>query len=134
MRVQFLIPQTLSMGTVAPSEPRRSIRLKVKGKAGSSTASDRGRDAWTSGKCPLLDSFPYSRLTVDEVSELFRSYRIILGDNATHRDLILMAIQSSSRQCFENTIRQVIDKRKRNSYEFVIVYPKTNSDGLIEFE
>jgi hypothetical protein len=104
----------------------------VKGKAVSSTGTVRGRDAWTSGKCPLLDNFPYSRLTVDEVSELFRSYRIFFGDNDTHRDLILTTIQSSSRQCFENTIRQVIEKSKDNSYEFIIVYPKTNSKGPIE--
>jgi hypothetical protein len=82
-----------------------------------------GRTSLTSGSCPLFDNFSFTRLTVEEIAELFSSYRIKLGDNAQHREQIILAIQACSRNSFENTIKQVIDKNKTNSYEMVTVYP-----------
>jgi hypothetical protein len=93
-----------------------------------------GRTSLNSGSCSLFDNFLFTRLTVEEIAELFSSYRIKLGDNAQHREHIILAIQASSRNSFENTIKQVIDKNKTNSYEMVTVYPQTISEGLIDLE
>jgi hypothetical protein len=117
---------------VTCAEPRRSIKLKVKG-THSSLDQSVGRTSLNSSSCPLFDNFPFTRLTVEEIVELFSSYRIKLGDNAQHREQIILVIQTSSRISFENTIKQVIDKSKTNLYEMVIVYPHTISEGLIDF-
>jgi hypothetical protein len=101
-------------------EPRRNIKLKVKG-THSSFDQSVGRTSLNSGSFPLFDNFPFTRLTVEEIAELFSSYRIKLGDNTQHREHIILAIQASSRNSFENTIKQVIDKSKTNSYEMVTV-------------
>jgi hypothetical protein len=93
-----------------------------------------GRASLNSGSYHLFDNFSFTRLTVEKNYELFSSYHIKLGDNVHHREQIIHAIQASSRNNFENTIKQVIDKSKTNSYEMVKVYPHTISEGLIDLE
>jgi hypothetical protein len=105
----------------------------VLGKVGNKKDSGTGRIALQSSNYPLFDNF-FTRLTVAEITKLFRSYRIMLGENDTHRDLIINSIQTCSRTALENIIRHVLDKSKINSYEMVTVYSSTNNDGVIEFE
>jgi hypothetical protein len=122
----------VSFVPLTATAPRRSVRLKVKGLAGSGI--DKSRLSFNTDTCPLFKFFSFTRLTVDEIADLFRSYPIILGDNEQHKDLILTAIQSSSRKTFENTINQVLSKYKENYYDMVTVYPKMNLEGNIKFE
>jgi hypothetical protein len=62
------------------TEPRRSVCLKIKGLLGSGRTGTRGYLSNIPGSCPLLDNFSFPRLSVDEISDLFRSYRVVLGD------------------------------------------------------
>jgi hypothetical protein len=70
-------------------EARRNIKLKVKG-THSSFDQSVGRTSLNSGSFPLFDNFPFTRLTVEEIAELFSSYRIKLGDNAQHRNTLFL--------------------------------------------
>jgi hypothetical protein len=92
------------MPLVACTEPRCIIQLKVKG-THSSSELRMGRATLHSGSFPLFNNFPFTKLTVEEISDLFRSYRIKLGDNIQHREHIIHAIQTNSRTSFKNTIR-----------------------------
>jgi hypothetical protein len=55
------------------TEVRRSVRLKVKGLAGSGASSGSCRDKLLPSSCPLLTNFPFTRLSHDEILDLFRS-------------------------------------------------------------
>jgi hypothetical protein len=87
--------------------------------------------AWEGSPCP--SSATHRPAAVRSARKRVAHYRIKLGDNAQHREQIILVIQTSSRISFENTIKQVIDKSKTNLYEMVIVYPHTISEGLIDF-
>jgi hypothetical protein len=119
----------MSFIPLTATAPRRSARLKVKDLVGSGRGIDKSRLSPNTDTCPLFENFSFIRLTVEEVADLFHSYRIILGDNEQHRDLIMTAIQSSTRISFE-----ILLKCKENLYDMVIVYPKLNLEGNIEFE
>lgn len=87
--------------------PRRSVRIQVhttqtpimkraqKRKAAGSTR--------TKGN-PLLQSYPYNRLTIEQVNDLFRVYHIKLGTSPHERAVIIAAIKHMGRQQFEQVL------------------------------
>jgi hypothetical protein len=81
-------------------EVRRSVRLKRKGLAGSDSGAGSNHETLLSGTCPLLTKFSFTRLSPNKVLDLFRSYRIILGENEAQRDIILKSLQNGSREIF----------------------------------
>jgi hypothetical protein len=74
-----------------------------------------------SGNYPLLTHFPFTKLSSDEILDLFRSYCIILGETEENRTLILKSLQTSSRESFINSLNQMIEKSIENSYDTVTV-------------
>jgi hypothetical protein len=112
-------------------EPRRSVCLKIKGLSGFGKNSSIGYMSSNPGSCPLLDSFLFPRLSSDEISDLFRSYRVILGDNDTHRNLIVEHVKHLPRDFYDSTISQMLHKCKKNSYELVTLYPTVTEEGTI---
>jgi hypothetical protein len=116
-----LVP--IPVAPLAGKEVRRSIRLKAKGMVGSSSGAGSSRTNSLSGTYPLLTNFPFTRLSTEEVLELFRSYRIILGENETQRDMILKSLQNSSRDTFLNSVSQMIEKTIENSFDLITMYP-----------
>jgi hypothetical protein len=73
--------------------------------------------------CHLLTNLCFTRLSTDEVLDLFRSYRIILGENETQGEMILKSLQNSSRDIFVNSVSQMIEKTIENSFDLITVYP-----------
>ena len=64
-----------------------------------------------SGGNPLLDNFPYLRLTHDQVEHLFRIYNIVLGNSPQDRDVLIPAIQNMDRAQFESVLQSLHHSR-----------------------
>jgi hypothetical protein len=124
------IPEEL-LDILKGPEPRRSVRLKIKGLSRSSMSSSKGYLSNILGSCPLLDSFSFHRLSIDEISELFRSYHVILGDNDTHRKLIVDHLKNLPRDSYDSIVSQMLHKCKENSYELITIYPVTEEGKLV---
>lgn len=56
----------------------------------------------------LISSFPYSRLTVEQVINLFQVYQIRLGHSLEDSQTIVSSIQHMDRCKFEVVIRQLL--------------------------
>jgi hypothetical protein len=69
------------------TELRRSVCIKIKDLPDSGVIGTRGYLSSILGNYSLIDNFPFPRLSVDEISDLFRSYWVVLGDTDTHRSL-----------------------------------------------
>lgn len=99
--------------------PRRSFRFQVTHthtpvlkRAQKRKASGPSKSAGN----PLLDKFPYTRLTLDQITHLFQIYNIQLGKNIEERNLLIPAIQSMNRNQFEQLLTSftVKDTHKDN--------------------
>jgi hypothetical protein len=66
-----------------------------------------------------------------EIVELFRTYRINLGQNDTQRDKIISHFQNINRSQFELAVKQVLDQTKVDLFEKVTVTPDTNEEGFL---
>lgn len=58
---------------------------------------------------PLLDAFPFTRLTNAEIASLFQVYKITLGHSESQRDFIIGNMRSVPRPSFEDILRQAFD-------------------------
>lgn len=56
---------------------------------------------------PLLQKFSYTRFTHEQIEHLFQVYHIILGDNPSHRAMIISAIQSMDMTQFEKLLQTI---------------------------
>lgn len=90
--------------------PRRSFRIQIKHTQTTVMKRAQKRKAEgssTSGGNPLLDTFPYLRLTHDQVEQLFRIYNIVLGNSPQDRDVLIPAIQNMDRVQFESLLQSL---------------------------
>lgn len=97
---------------------RKSLRIQAQADPSSTLTKAKKRartkDASSSRNpgMPLIDNFPYNRLTLDQVKDLFSVYKIQLGHNADEASSIIHDIQQLNRSIFETFIKDVIDKSK----------------------
>ena len=66
-----------------------------------------GASSSTTGMA-LVDRFPYSRLTVDQIIRLFKVYQINLGHSLDDSYTIIDSIQKMPRIQFESTIKNLL--------------------------
>lgn len=81
----------------------------------------------------LLQNHPYARLTVKEISSLFRAYQIQLGVNDTHASTIIQAIKMLDRSDFDRMIHQALDALKAQSDNFCLVLD-LDASGQLSFQ
>lgn len=106
---------------------RKSLRLQVQppvsilGKA-KKRAREKGEGSSSEAGIPLLTSFPYNRLTIEQIDSLFKIYNIQLGTDPQHMADIIKAFQIMDRTKFESVIRQLLDQTKHiSSIDQVII-------------
>lgn len=80
----------------------------------------------------LLQNHPYARLTIKEISSLFRAYQIQLGINETHSSTIIQAIKLLDRSDFDRMLNQALDVLKTQSDTYCLVLDLDES-GTIRF-
>lgn len=90
-----------------PSVPRRSFRVQMQHTH--TPILQRAQKRKTTGNSkpagnPLLHHFPYTRLTVEQIIQLFQVYNITLGRNPQERELLILAIQKLNRQQFDSIL------------------------------
>ena len=61
---------------------------------------------------PLLTSFPYRRLTLEQIDQLFQVYGIHLGHSNQDRLDIITAMQTLDRPQFEVVIKNLLQQTK----------------------
>jgi hypothetical protein len=66
------------------TELHRSVCVKIKDLLGSGVIGIGGYLSSILGSCPLIDNFSFPSISIDEISDHFRSYRVMLGDTDTH--------------------------------------------------
>lgn len=81
----------------------------------------------------LIHNHPYSRLTVKEISALFRAYHIQLGINELRTCQIIQAIKTLGRSDFDRMITQALDTLKSKDDSFCLVLD-LDSDGGLTFQ
>jgi hypothetical protein len=96
---------------------RRSIRLKVKGLIGDAS---KNHSQAISGSS-ILNQFPFSRFTHEEIIALFRSFRVHLGKDYSQRDILIRRFQQMQRNSFGTLVNQLIDHSRANTFEMVTV-------------
>ena len=84
---------------------------------------------------PLVTNFPYQRLTLEQISNLFRIYKIQLGKDADEATTMIQNIQKLRRASFETYLHSLIDKSKTLDTSQVLVLtpndlPVIDSDSL----
>jgi hypothetical protein len=104
------------------------MRLKIKGLPEFDIYAARTSLRQLKGRCTLLYYFPFSRLNVEEISDQFRSYIVILRDNYSNRTLIIEHLKQLPKSSFDSTISQNLNKCRKFFYEIVIVYPTVTGE------
>ena len=125
---------TAATPEVPDNNPRRSLRFTVKGDNEPilSKAQRRKQDSSSSHTgIQLLNSFPYSRLTVEQIVDLFRVYQISLGNNLDDCRIIIANIQQLDRARFEIVIKNLLSQPRKEHQLAVLdlqqlVVPETN--------
>lgn len=69
----------------------------------------------------LLSCFPYSRLTEEEIAELFRAYHIRLGVNDLNTTQVVQAIRMLDRKQFEDLLRQVFESLRSHNSDYCLI-------------
>lgn len=90
--------------------PRRSVRLQVNHTQTPIMKRAQKRKASSSAKYkgnPLLLSYPYNRLTLEQVNDLFRVYQIKLGNTPHEQAVIIAAIKQLGRNQFEQVLKNL---------------------------
>lgn len=96
-----------------PMDQRKSLRFKLPGGATSvlskATARLKGKDKGTSSGTgtTLVDTFPFLRLSIEEIEQLFQVYGIHLGSTHISSTEIITALQSMDRNKFEKFLASV---------------------------
>lgn len=78
-----------------------------------------------------MDNFPFLRLTEQEIYDLFRVYRIVLGQTIEQRDQIIKHLSKLDRVTFEEFLNGIVNKSKQNSYELVILNAVESDEGIL---
>lgn len=109
---------------------RKSLRIQVQGgpvdiiSKAKKRVRERGEGSSSTSGIPLVNSFPFRRLTLDQIVDLFRVYQIQLG-NAEHDHVaIIQAIQQLDRAQFEKYVKELLDRTK-SSKSLVVADIKT---------
>ncbi|KAF3320013.1 hypothetical protein FCM35_KLT22412 [Carex littledalei] len=117
--------------------PRRSLRIVAQGASetvlakAQKLAQARTSTASSSSGIPLLNSFPFTRLTDEEIEQLFQVYNIRFGlANLSKTDLI-RAIQILSRAEFDKLISQAFDSLKKKPSDNQLVVIEQDSQGFL---
>lgn len=101
---------------VYDNNPRRSLQCTVKGDNDPIPSKAQKRKQ-TSGSnntgIQLLNSFSYSRLTVDHIVELFRVYQISLGTTLDDCKIIIASIQQMDQARFEIVIKNLLSQPRK---------------------
>lgn len=101
--------------------PRRSLRVTNQADPAStmSKAIKRKQTATgsshTSGSIPLLNTFFYSRLSLDQIVDLFQVYHIRLGTSTEDRKTLIEQIQLMDRCRFELVVKDLLYQTKIDS-------------------
>lgn len=81
----------------------------------------------------LLHNHPYARLTVKEVTSLFRAYHIQLGINDLNTPQIIQAIKILDRSDFDRMINQALDTLKSKDDTYCLVLD-IDTSGVLTFQ
>lgn len=63
---------------------------------------------------PLLSSFPYSRLSTDQIVDLFHVYQIKLGSQVKDCRSIIECIQQIDRSRFEQVVKTLLSQPRKD--------------------
>lgn len=97
---------------------RKSLRLQAVGDPSSAMSKAKKRvknkaaGNRSSSGIPLMNTFPYHRLSLEQVKNLFSIYQIQLGHNADEAAHIIHKIQHQERASFEEIILSLLDQTK----------------------
>ena len=99
--------------------PRKSTRLlKVQGlntsilRLAMKRAREKHLEETPAKGNPLIDAFPFNRLTSSEIVSLFEVYRISLGQTEAQREFVISNMRTCPRPSFENIIHQALQLTK----------------------
>lgn len=109
--------------------PRRSLRIVAKGSSDTvmakaqRLAQAKEINALSSAGIPILTRFPFTRLTDEEIEQLFLVYNIKFGLAHLDRKTLVRAIQNLSRTEFDELIRNAFDslRQKPNDTQLVVI-------------
>lgn len=120
--------------------PRRSLRLvslnsneSILAKAQKVAQAKSTLTAPASAGIPLVNNFPFLRLTDEEVEDLFQVYKISFGTSQISKPDLIRAIQNMSRVAFDDLIRQVFTHQKNSAQDQQVVLTQ-NELGEIDFQ
>lgn len=115
---------------------RKSLRIQAQADPSSTLtkAKTRARNKEI-GSCsksgiPLINNFPYQRLTFEQVRDLFRVYKIQLGSTADEATTIIKNIQRSNRASLEQYLYALVDKSKKLDDSHMLVLHNTDIPSL----
>lgn len=114
---------------------RKSLRITVQGGPVSilgraqKRARERGESSHSTSGIPLVSNFPFRRLSVEQIHDLFSVYHIQLGTNRQDSFHIISAIQQLERSQFETYIKLLLQKAKDMS-RVVVNSSDFDSQGL----
>lgn len=117
-------PAVTDIATIADKnkEPTRSLRMQAKGDEDSIMSKAKKRKAGTGSSSSsgilLISRFPYSRLTIEQIVNIFSVYQIRLGNSVDDSHIIISSIRHMDRHHFEVVIQQLMND-SRNSQQMV---------------
>lgn len=94
----------------ATAEPRRSLRVFTQGvpEPTLTKAVKRKTTTVSSSGMALVTSFPYTRLTLEQIESLFQVYQLNLGRTVEERRHIISLLQTMNRNDFEQAIKALL--------------------------
>lgn len=117
---------------------RQSLRIQAQGGVGSILGKAKkrirakGEGSTTQTSIPLVTSFPFRRLTIEQIDELFQIYHIHLGHHPKDKATIITTLQTMDRAKYELLIKDLLDQTK--SRDKVIVdknFPASQVDTIV---
>lgn len=119
------------------AEPRKSLRLRVQGAPVSvltkakkrARTKEVGDSSSGSAGIPLITNFPYNRLTIQQIVDLFRVYQIQLGATSQDQHTIIQALRDLGRPQFEKVIETIMSQTKSINNNDLIVLRNIETKG-----
>lgn len=107
---QTALPGAKPRGSTRKAAPRRSLRMIAQGEQNSTMTKAVKRKETTSSVSgiSLITSFPYRRLTLEQIEALFQVYQLNLGHTLEERQTIIKLIQTMHRADFEKAIKALL--------------------------
>ncbi|KAF3325449.1 Cellular nucleic acid-binding protein [Carex littledalei] len=100
---------------------RKSLRIQAQADPSSTLTKAKKRaiakDTGSSSHAgmPLIQNYPFHRLTIEQVSELFQVYNIQLGHSADEAKQIISLLQHMNRPSFEIIVHSLLNRSKQIS-------------------